>query len=91
MGRLDETMTTRDLHPLLDPLLDTREVVVRRVVAGDLLPAVWRLAADEAQAAYAAWCSAPGRLTHATYLAAEDRADAALESLQAAAPVALAA
>ena len=76
-------MTTKDLHPLLDPLCDTREVVIRRVGDGDGLVAVWRAAAQDARAAYAAWCATPGQRAHATYLAAEDQADAALESLHA--------
>lgn len=76
-------MTTQDIHPLLDGLDDTREVVIRRVVDGDGLPAVWRAAAQDARLAYAGWCAAPGTGTHASYLAAEDQADAALESLHA--------
>jgi len=74
-------MTTKDIHPLLDDLADTREVVIRRVADGDGLTGVWRAAAQDARLAYADWCAAPGARTHATYLAAEDQADAALESL----------
>lgn len=86
-------MTTQDLHPLLDPLFDTHEVVVRRAVPGDGLLAVWRVAAQDARDGYTHWGDAPGALSHATYLAAEDQADAALSSLRAAAaePLALAA
>ncbi len=85
-------MTTQDIHPLLESLADTREVVICRVVDGDGLPAVWRAAAQDARLAYADWCAAPGTGTHAIYLAAEDQADAALESLHAdAEPRALAA
>jgi len=76
-------MTTKDIHPLLEDLADTREVVIRRVVDGDGLPGVWRAAAQDARLAYAGWCAAPGAGTHAIYLAAEDQADAALESLHA--------
>jgi len=76
-------MTTKDIHPLLEDLADTREVVIRRVVDGDGLPAVWRAAAQDARLAYAGWCAAPGARAHAIYLAAEDQADAALESLHA--------
>jgi len=76
-------MTTKDIHPLLEDLADTREVVIRHVVDGDGLPAVWRVAAQDARLAYADWCAAPGARTHAIYLAAEDQADAALESLHA--------
>lgn len=76
-------MTTNDLHPLLDALCDTREIVIRRVVEGDGSLAVWRGAAQDARAAYADWCTAPGRPAHAAYLAAEDQADAAFASLHA--------
>lgn len=76
-------MTTKDLHPLLDALCDTREIVIRRVVGGDGLLAVWRGAAGDARVAYARWRAAPGRTAHAVYLAAEDQADAALASLRA--------
>ncbi|MCW3009694.1 MAG: hypothetical protein JWO90_98 [Solirubrobacterales bacterium] len=74
-------MTTKDLHPLLDPLVDTREVIVVRAGEDDLPLAVWRTAVREARRAYASWSASPGRLAHAAYLAAEDQADAALEGL----------
>ena len=77
-------MTTKDVHPLLDDLQDTREVVIRRVAEGnDGLVAIWRAAAQDARLAYAGWCSAPGATMHARYVAAEDQADAALASLRA--------
>lgn len=82
-------MTTKDLHPLLDPLHDTNEVVIRRVVGGDGLLAVWRAAAQDARQAYEGWCWTPGRHTHAAYLAAEDQADAAAASLHAVAEASL--
>jgi hypothetical protein len=77
-------MTTKDIHPLLDDLEDTREVVIRRAVEGNDGPiAIWRAAAQDARCAYAAWCATPGAPMHASYLAAEDQADAALASLHA--------
>jgi len=76
-------MTTKDLHPLLDSLPDTCEVVITRVGGGDGPVAVWRSAAHDARAAYGEWCTAPGPRAHASYLAAEDQADAALASLRA--------
>ena len=76
-------MTTKDIYPLLDDLADTREIVIRRLVDGDGLPGVWRTAAQDARLAYADWCAMPGARTRAVYLAAEDQADAALESLHA--------
>ncbi len=84
-------MSPRELQPLLDALPDTCEVVLRRVVAGDGVVAVWRVAAEDARTAYARWCGEPSRLGHAVYLAAADQADAALASLRAQAePLALA-
>ena len=38
---------------------------------------MWCAARYEANDAYDAWCEAPGTMTYAVYLAAEDRADAA--------------
>ena len=77
-------MTTKDLHPLLDPLLDLHEVVLRRVIGDEVgLLAVWRAAAQDVRFAYAGWCASPSLRSHATYLAAEDQADAALASLDA--------
>jgi hypothetical protein len=78
-------MTTESLHILLGDLHDTRELVFRSAYAGNPLVEAWRAAVSEAHDAYAAWCAAPGRLVHARYLAAEDQADAAVESLRAAA------
>lgn len=75
-------MTTKDLHPLLDALSDTSEVVIRRVVGGDGHVAVWRAAAEDVRMAYADWCASPGARTHAAYLAAEDQSDAAFASLR---------
>jgi hypothetical protein len=73
-------MTTQHLYDLLEDLADTREIVLRRAApAGDdALVQAWRNAADDARGAYLAWCERPGRLAHAAYDAAEDRADAAL-------------
>lgn len=74
-------MTTAELHLMLDPLPDTREVIVRRATEDDVLLAVWRGAEQDAGDAYAAWCELPGMGTHAVYLAAVDQADAAVASL----------
>jgi hypothetical protein len=76
---------TQDLHPLLDELLDTRELVLRRLDdAEDAALAAWRNASQDARALYAGWRSRGGAQAHAAYLAAEDQADAALASLRAA-------
>ena len=78
-------ITTKHLHPLLDELADTCELIVRRASDTDDAPrAVWRDAAQDAHARYLAWSSGGGRRAHAAYLAAEDQADAALASLRAA-------
>lgn len=77
--------TTQHLHPLLDELVDTRELIVRRVADTEDAPrAVWRAAAQDAHAQYLVWCAGGGRRAHAAYLAAEDQADAAVASLWAA-------
>jgi hypothetical protein len=43
--------------------------------------ALWSAARAEANFAYDAWCSAPGRESYIIYRAAEDRADAAEQNL----------
>ena len=48
-----------------------------RRVSRDEYFVLWSAARAEANMAYDAWCEAPGRMTYAVYLAAEDRADAA--------------
>jgi hypothetical protein len=47
----------------------------------DELFAIWSAARAEANLAYQAWCEAPGATAYAVYRAAEDRADAAEQSL----------
>ncbi|MBA2349333.1 MAG: hypothetical protein H0V81_13680 [Solirubrobacterales bacterium] len=77
--------TTQHLHPLLDELADTRELIIRRVADAEDAPrAVWRAAAADARERYVAWSAGGGHHAHAAYLAAEDQADAALASLRAA-------
>jgi hypothetical protein len=51
--------------------------------AHDELFVLWSAARAEANIAYDAWCSEPGRLAYAVYRAAEDRADAAETALAA--------
>jgi hypothetical protein len=57
----------------------------------DELFVLWSAARAEANLAYDAWCSEPGRASYAVYRAAEDRADAAEVALSAGAPLVLAA
>lgn len=74
------TLATDNLRDLLSELEDTHELVLH---AGDDDPFVsaWRAAAVESHTAYATWCAEPGALRHAAYVAAEERADAALAAL----------
>jgi hypothetical protein len=47
----------------------------------DELAYAWRVAQDEAVAAYEAWCDSPGANDYAVYRAAQDRADQAQDTL----------
>ena len=83
-------MTTRELRQLLEDVEDTREIVLAdraatteaREVAE--LQTVWSAARAEANLAYDAWRATGGHSAYATYRAAEDRADAAEDTLAAA-------
>ncbi len=74
-------MSSHELKTLLDQVADTREVVLRRprtwVADFDL----WTDARDEAEEAYLRWRSAPGADAYAAYRAAQDREDAAQDTL----------
>ena len=76
-------MSAQELRDLLERVEDTREVVLRRLQ--DAEPAaplvIWREARLEANAAYSAWRVDRGRDRYLAYRAAEDRADAAEDSL----------
>ena len=63
--------------------LTPSEAGYSRGVSRDELFVLWSAARAEANIAYDAWCEAPGRMTYAVYLAAEDRADAAELALRA--------
>ena len=54
---------------------------VRDLRARDEAFALWSVARAEANLAYDWWCQAPGRDAYAVYRAAEDRADAAEQTL----------
>lgn len=75
-------MTATDLQHLLDSVDDTREFVVRRHEVADLLAAAWEAARDEERSAWSAWAQAPSADRWATYVAAEDRAGAAVAALR---------
>ena len=74
-------MSTSDLRSLLDDVPDTLEIVLRRDLPGARCCEAWRDAAEEASEALAAWRPSPSRGAYAVYRAAQDREDAALDSL----------
>jgi hypothetical protein len=80
-------MSGKDLRELLHAVDDTRELVLRPLeVAGeewrvDELYLAWSAARDEARDAYDGWRQIPGADAYSVYVAAEDRADAALALL----------
>ena len=80
-------MSAQELRDLLERVEDTREVVLRRLEDRERAEpfVIWREARGDANAAYAAWRSHPSRDTYFAYRAAEDRADAAEDSLSRAA------
>jgi hypothetical protein len=74
-------MSRRELKTLLDQVADTREIVLRypRPWIGNY--DLWADARDEAQEAYCRWRAAPAADTYAAYRAAQDREDAAQDTL----------
>ena len=79
-------MSAQELKQLLEHVEDTREIVLRSASstpAGEHteLFAVWAAARAEANSAFAQWSRRPGRESYASYRAAEDRADAAEDTL----------
>lgn len=73
-----------NLQQLLQDLEDTRELVLGdETAAADGLHGAWRAAHEEATLAFGAWRLHGGSEAYAVYLAAEDRADAALDALAA--------
>ena len=74
-------MSTSDLRSLLDDVPDTLEIVLRRASSWSPVLEAWRDAAEEASEALAAWRHRPSRGAYAVYRAAQDREDAALDSL----------
>ena len=84
-------MSTTELKDLLDQVADTRELVLRGAAAmGPSFNAVydaWSDAHEEAEHAYLAWRANMGGDRYTVYRAAQDREDAAQDSLAAAGPV----
>jgi hypothetical protein len=78
-------VSTQELKHLLDQVPDTREIVLRRPRTWSADYDAWRDARDETGQAYRAWRAHPAVETYATYRAAQDREDAAQDTLATAA------
>jgi hypothetical protein len=74
-------MSTSDLRTLLDDVPDTLEIVLRREPSWSPVLEAWRDAAEEATEALTSWHRHPSRTAYATYRAAQDREDAAFDTL----------
>ena len=75
-------MSSHELKTLLDQVADTREVVLRRPARpGSPTSTCWIDARDEAREAYRRWRAAPDADSYAVYRAAQDREDAAQDTL----------
>ena len=80
-------MSTTELRALLDQVADTRELILRR--AASLGPAfnaiydAWSDAHEEAEHAYIAWGRSGDAEDYTVYRAAQDREDAAQDTLAA--------
>lgn len=77
-------MSSHELKTLLDQVADTREIVLRRALSWSADYDAWGDARDEAQDAYRRWRAAPTADSYAVYRAAQDREDAAQDTLAAA-------
>ncbi len=74
-------MSTTELRALLDQVSDTRELVLRREPAWNALYDAWSDAHEEAEEAYWRWTRMRGGPDYAAYRAAQDREDAAQDTL----------
>jgi hypothetical protein len=74
-------VSSRELKTLLDQVADTREIVLRRPRTWSADYDAWSDARDDALQAYARWRSSPTGESYAVYRAAQDRADAAQDTL----------
>ena len=74
-------MSTPDLKQLLDQVADTRELVLRRQRTWSADYDAWSDAHEEAEAAYVSWRAAATAETYLVYRAAQDREDAAQDTL----------
>jgi hypothetical protein len=74
-------VSSHELKTLLDQVADTREIVLRQPRTWSADFDAWSDARDEALQAYASWRIAPAAESYAVYRAAQDRADAAQDTL----------
>ena len=74
-------MSSHELKHLLDQVADTRELVLRRPRTWSASYDAWREAREDAREAYRAWRSQRTRDAYAIYRAAQDREDAAQDTL----------
>jgi acyl-CoA reductase-like NAD-dependent aldehyde dehydrogenase len=74
-------VSSHELKALLDQVADTREVILRRPRGRIADVDLWIDARDEARAAYGRWRATPAAETYAVYRAAQDREDAAQDTL----------
>jgi predicted metalloendopeptidase len=74
-------VSSHELKTLLDQVADTREIVLRRAVGWSADHDAWSDARDEALEAYLRWRAARSAESYAVYRAAQDRADAAQDTL----------
>jgi hypothetical protein len=74
-------VSSHDLKTLLDQVPDTREIVLRRARTWSADYDAWGDARDDARQAYARWRAARTGESYAVYRAAQDREDAAQDTL----------
>jgi hypothetical protein len=74
-------MTSHELKRLLDAVADTREIVLRRPRTWSADYDAWSDAHEEAEEALRVWRLSGGAEAYAAYRAAQDREDAAQDTL----------
>jgi hypothetical protein len=74
-------VSSHELKHLLDQVADTRELVLRRPRTWSASYDAWREAREDAREAYRAWRSLRTADSYAIYRAAQDREDAAQDTL----------
>lgn len=74
-------MSSHDVKHLLDQVPDNRELVLRRQPTPSAAHDAWAEAREEAREAYRRWRAAATLEAYAVYRAAQDREDAAQDTL----------